>query len=163
MADRSVADAFDRGAGRYDPLVSLNPGYHRHQIAQLHAAPGLRCIDIERRRLRRGIDQASTSHSGASPALVELGRNQHQVGNDDQILFPSFGRDDGVVDIAVEPAVGERVPGFIEVRLGKLEHPVEEAVRAADARGSAKQGGRGFLRQAAPPAREFVAERGEHC
>jgi ubiquinone/menaquinone biosynthesis C-methylase UbiE len=30
MGDQNVAAAFDRGAGRYDLLVSLNPGYHRH-------------------------------------------------------------------------------------------------------------------------------------
>jgi ubiquinone/menaquinone biosynthesis C-methylase UbiE len=30
MPDHQVTDAFDRGAGRYDLLVSLNPGYHRH-------------------------------------------------------------------------------------------------------------------------------------
>lgn len=30
MGDQNLTDAFDRGAGRYDLLVSLNPGYHRH-------------------------------------------------------------------------------------------------------------------------------------
>lgn len=49
----STAAAFDRGAGRYDLMVSLNPGYHRELSraaaelsARLHGAEGLSLLDL---------------------------------------------------------------------------------------------------------------------
>ena len=52
-ASVTTTEAFDRGAGRYDLMVALNPGYHRELrraagalTERLGAGPGLSLIDL---------------------------------------------------------------------------------------------------------------------
>ncbi len=74
LRDAALTAAFDRGAGRYDRLVALNPGYH----AQLRrSARRLRLPDggagrrvLERARAKRWPDRVSFVHAPAE----ELGR-----------------------------------------------------------------------------------------
>lgn len=79
MSDQSVTDAFDRGAGRYDLLVSLNPGYHRH----LRSAA--RLLDSRLGRTGRPpfvVDLGCGSGASTVALLAELSSGTHVLGID---------------------------------------------------------------------------------
>lgn len=107
---RRVRQAFDRGAARYDTLVAINPGYHRH----------LRSAAVELvRRIGRG---------SRSPALLDLACGS---GASTQALLaagPTHGRILGI-DMSpgmLEQARKHRWPptvSFLEAEVGELDVP----------------------------------------
>jgi ubiquinone/menaquinone biosynthesis C-methylase UbiE len=79
MGDHGVTQAFDRGADRYDLLVSLNPGYHRHlrSAARMLAA---RLAGLGRPALV--VDLGCGSGASTSALLTELPKDTDVIGID---------------------------------------------------------------------------------
>ena len=71
--EQTVSAAFDRGAGRYDLLVSLNPGYHRHlrAAARMLAArlPAARAFVVD---LGCGSGASTRALLGELPDAVDV-------------------------------------------------------------------------------------------
>ncbi len=69
----SVANAFDRAAPRYDLMVGLNPGYHRH-LAEAAAAVLEPLTELGHRRPLRLLDLGCGSGASTRALLRELRR-----------------------------------------------------------------------------------------
>jgi len=115
MGDQGVTDAFDRGAGRYDLLVSLNPGYHRH----LRSAARLLATRL-RRFGRSGLVVDLGCGSGASTAalLAELPGDTDVVGID------------ASAGMLAQATAKKWPPGVLFLQARAEEFPAVMAVRA---------------------------------
>ena len=122
----------------------------REHEADASAAPGQRQCALDEHLIP--IEMARTPDAGYTP------EPRKNVFSAPPARSMSHG---GFPSTASKPPFGEGRPACVEPGFGKLEHPVEELVRAHDLTGLVQQRRRQFFRKAAAMTGELVGERRE--
>jgi ubiquinone/menaquinone biosynthesis C-methylase UbiE len=119
MADQAgVTDAFDRGADRYDLLVALNPGYHRH----LRSAARLLATRLDRaRRSALVLDLGCGSGASTAALVAELPVATEVVGVDASAgMLARAAAKDWPGEVSFVHARAEEVPVVMTERMGTV-------------------------------------------
>lgn len=81
-----ITRAFDRAAARYDLMVALNPGYHRHLHAAARALIDALPVPYPPGRPARLVDLGCGSGASTTALLHEFGTLQTETGHRVELL-----------------------------------------------------------------------------